>query len=471
MRKIKVNAKEITPEKLAELRRNAAGILADHRRSLLNDFPFTGSVLMSLNIIPTRDIRLATAACDGKNIYFDIDFLSSLSAEHAKFVLGHELWHALLAHMIRGEGYDDQERMNIAMDLEVNQLLVKEGLVCPPDGCMPKMFNLPEDLSAEKYYKLLENFSKSRLQTLANNGTGNGTGNGNGDGSGIPSDDPNTSGNSSGKLKGQFDKHLSEKDNVAQLKPDDSINVCDKWGKLGIDPNYNPGLSKSQLKENAERMREAAISAAQTYERSRGTLPGHLAGFVEKITKAEISWQEVLSSFVTRCIGSEPDWNRPNRRFAYSKTYLPSHTSESVHLGVILDTSGSTENDIPKFLGEVNGIVESFSGYSLTVLQVDTRIHEAVTYGEDNPLDLLHTKFQVKGLGGTRLYPGFKWFQENDENEVDAIICFTDGECENFTEDMNPGIPVLWVLTKDGNANAKAFGEICRFKNDSNEEI
>ena len=84
---------------------------------------------------------------------------------------------------------------------------------------------------------------------------------------------------------------------------------------------------------------------------------------------------------------------------------------------------------------------------------------------------MLHCRVQVRGLGGTRLYPGFKWFQENDENEVDAIVCFTDGECENFTEDMNPGIPVLWVLTKDGNANAKAFGEICRFKNDSNEEI
>lgn len=463
MRKIKVNAKEITPEKLAELRRNAAGILADHRRSLLNDFPFTGSVLMSLNIIPTRDIRLPTAACDGKNIYFDIDFLSSLSSEHAKFVLGHELWHALLAHMMRGKGFDDHERMNIAMDLEVNQLLVKEGLICPPDGCMPSKFKVPEGKSAEEYYKLLSSTPNSSLKMLANGGGI--------DSDEIPSNDPNTSGNSSGKLKGQFDKHLSSSDNVAQLKPDDEVNVCDKWGKLDFDPNYNPGLSRSQLKENAEKMREAAISAAQTYERSRGTLPGHLAVFVEKITKAEISWQEVLSSFVTRCIGSDPDWNRPNRRFAYSKTYLPSHTSESIHLGVIIDTSGSTQNDIPKFLGEVNGIVEAFSGYSLTVLQVDTHVNDVQTYGEDNPLDLLHTHFEVKGCGGTTLYPGFEWFQENDENDVDAIICFTDGECEAFTTDMDPGIPVLWVITKDGNKDNKAFGEICMFKNEAGEEI
>ena len=457
MRKIKTNPQEISKEKLAELKKNASMILADHRRSLLNDFPFTGSVLMSLDIIPTRDDRLATAACDGKHIYFDIDFLSSLSPDHAKFVLGHELWHALFAHMLRGEGFENHERMNIAMDLEVNQLLVKEGLQCPPGGCMPKMFNVPPDLSAEEYYKLLSKMSDSQIKIAFDD-----------DGNNIPSDDPNVSGNSSGKLKGQFDKHLSAKDNVAQVESSEGL--ADKWGKLTHDPNYNPGLSKSQLKENTEKMREAAISAAQSYERTRGNLPGYLTKFVEKITKAEIPWQEVLASFITRCIGSEPNWNRPNRRFVYSRTYLPSHISETIRLGVIIDTSGSTTGDIPKFLGEVNGIVEAFSGYSLTVLQVDSQVNEAKTYNEEEPLDLLNTHFKIKGFGGTTLYSGFRWFQEND-CDIDAIVVFTDGECENFTEEMDPGLPVLWVITKDGKTKNKAFGEICMFKKNATEEI
>lgn len=459
MRKIKANPQEISKEKLAELRTNALRILSDHRRSLLNDFPFTGSIMMSLDIIPTRDDRFATAACDGKHIYFDIDFLASLSPDHAKFVLSHEGWHALLQHMLRGEGFEDHERMNIAMDLEVNQLLVKEGLQCPPDGCMPAKFGVPPDLSAEEYYKLLSKMSSNQIRNALGD---------DGDSDGTATDDSNTSGNSSGKLKGQFDKHLTAKDNVAQVKSPDGL--ADKWGKLGHDPNYNPGLSKSQLKENAEKMREAAISAAQSYERTRGTLPGHLAGFVEKITKAEIPWQEVLASFITRCIGSEPDWNRPNRRFAYSRTYLPSRTSETIRLGVIIDTSGSTEGDIPKFLGEVNGIVEAFSGYSLTILQVDTQVNEAKTYCEEEPLDLLHERFEIKGLGGTTLYPGFQWFQEND-CDVDAIVVLTDGECEAFTAEMDPGLPVLWVITKDGQTENKAFGEICMFKKDAAEEI
>lgn len=464
MRKIKVSAKDITPEKLKDLKQNAVRILADHRRSLLNDFPFTGAVIMSLDIVPTRDLRLSTAACDGKRIYFDIEFLASLSPEHAKFVLSHETWHALLAHMLRGEGFSDHARMNIAMDLEVNQLLVKEGLSCPPDGCMPRKFNVPDGLSAEEYYKLLSKQSNQQLQASAGSGA---------DADGDLSEnlnDPNNSGNANGKLKGQFDKHLSESDNVAQLKPDTEAGISDRWGKVGFDPDYNPGLSGDQLKKNAEHMREAAISAAQSYEKQRGSLPGHLAGFVEKITKAEIPWQDVLASFVTRTIGSDPDWNRPNRRFVHSGTYLPSHTSESVKIGVVLDTSGSTESDIPKFLGELNGIVKAFSGYSLTILQVDTQVHESKTYSEDEPLDLEHDKFEVKGLGGTTLEPGFRWFYEND-CEVDAIVCFTDGCCEKFDESMDPGIPVLWMITKGGSKDDKAFGEICEFKNDSNEEM
>ena len=462
MRKIKPNAKEISKEKLAELKANAKGILADHRRTLFNDFPFCGSVIMSLDIVPTRDARLATAACDGRHIFFDIDFLSSLTPDFVKFVLAHEVFHALMAHFMRGNGYDDHSRANIAMDLEVNQLLTREGLSCPPDGCMPKKFHVPEGLSFEEYYKLLgDKPQQSIMQQMMQ---GNSDTNVDGD----TSNDPNSSGNSNSSVKGQFDKHLSPSDNVAQLKPDESL--CDKWGKLGFDPDYSPALSDAEVKESAEHMREAAISAAQNYEKQRGTLPGHLAQFVDKLTKPEVPWQEVLASFVTRVVGSDPDWNRPNRRFVHSRLYLPSHTSESVKLGVIIDTSGSTATDIPKFLGEVNGIVRAFSGYSLTIVQVDTTVNSVETYSDDNPLDLEHSKFNVRGGGGTEIYPGFKYFLENpDDVEVDALVCFTDGYTEDFSEDMDPGIPTLWVVTKDGNTKNIHFGEICQFKNNSSE--
>ena len=103
-------------------------------------------------------------------------------------------------------------------------------------------------------------------------------------------------------------------------------------------------------------------------------------------------------------------------------------------------------------------------------MQVDTTVNSAETYSDDNPLDLEHTKFNVCGGGGTEIYPGFKYFLENsDDVDVDALVCFTDGYTEDFSEDMDPGIPTLWVVTKDGNTKNIHFGEICQFKNDSPE--
>lgn len=462
MRKINEDGKLISDEKLRELKENARGILAEDRRSLINDFPFYGSVAMNMEIVPTRDVRLPTAACDGRTIFFDIDFLSSLSPEHRKFILGHEIMHAIMATALRCEGRE-HEQFNIASDMEINQILQKDGLCVPPDALLPEKRNLPKDQSAEQYYEILTSSGKNQKNDDSNGNSSSGMpGGSDGNGSQQPSDDEqpqNNSGNKNGELKGQFDKHLTKNDNIdAELTPD---NVCDKYGKVGTDKDYRPDVCES----NAEKMREAAITAAQVYERQRGDLPEHLKKLVEDLTKPEISWKEVLQSFVTRTIGSEADWNRPNRRFVSSRVYLPSHDGETVKIGVILDTSGSTANDIPKFLGEVNGIVSAFSGYTLTIVQCDTEVKSCETYDDDNPLDLETTKFEVCGGGGTIINPAFKHFEENDI-DVDAVVCFTDGFTETFTEDMDPGYPVLWMVTKGGKTDTFEFGEVCEFNED-----
>lgn len=468
MRKINENAKEISEEKLKELKENARGILAEDRRALINEFPFYGSVAMNMEIVPTRDVRLPTAACDGKTIFFDIDFLSSLAPEHRKFVLGHEIMHAIMATSLRCEGRD-HEMFNVASDTEINQILQKDGLSVAADACLPDKLGMPKDLSAEQYYELLlakkEAESKQRQNSSSSAGSSSGS-----DGSESPDSSEssesseqedskqmeNTSGNKDGELKGQFDKHIAKSDNInAESIPE---NVSDRYGKVGIDKDFYPEVSES----NAEKMREAAITAAQVYERQRGELPEHLKKIVEDLTKPEISWKEVLQSFVTRTIGEEADWNRPNRRFVSSGTYLPSHDGETVNLGVIIDTSGSTANDIPKFLGEVNGIVKTFSGYTLTIVQCDTEVKSCESYDDDNPLDLENTKFEVQGGGGTIIEPAFKHFEENDI-DVDAVVVFTDGFTERFTEEMDPGLPVLWMVTAGGKTDNFEFGEVCEF--------
>lgn len=460
MRKIDENAREISQAKLESLKQNAAGILAEARRKLLNDQPFVGSVAMNLDIIPTRDFRNPTACTDMNHIYFDIDFLSKLSPEDTLFVLGHEIWHVCMAHGLRTEGRE-HEMANIAADLEVNQLLKSDGFTVPKMGLMPNMFNFPEGLSFEEYYELLLNNQKNKKNQMSGgnlpmNSSGNspmegGSGNSPMEGSGNPS----------GQIDGQFDKHITEQDNVNNIK--NPGNIADRYGKVGVDKDFQPG----QPTENqAQKIREICVSAAQTYERSRGTLPAHLKRFTDKLLTPEVNWREILSSFITRTIGDKSCWSRPNRRFVSSRTYLPSHIGDKLKVAVGIDTSGSTSGDIPRFLGELNGLVKSFGSYELTLIECDAAVGKCEKYDDDNPLDLENTKFEMTGGGGTQLTPIFEKIQ-NDEIDCDCICIFTDGETEHFTPDMDPGIPVLWMVSNGMLDRAKEnydFGEICEFE-------
>ena len=455
------NSREISDAKLAELKDAARHILADCRSQLLTRFPFCGSVIMNLNIVPTRDTRIATAATDGATIYFDIDFLSRLSPNDRLFVLAHEVWHGVMQHMLRTEARD-RKLFNIATDMEVNELLRKDGMTPPLDAVLPEKHYMPSGLSVEEYYHRLverQEFEKRCNRGNSSNGEGSADGQQDGDSSSDsqPQNQNTPSGNKDGEMKGQFDKHIYEGDNAA-AEPE-SGDVDDKYGKVGHDPDYQPNVTKN----NIEKLREAAVSAAQKIERERGELPGHISQLIEKLTEPEIDWRDVLVSFVTRTMGERANWSNPNRRFVSRRMYLPSHEGKKLNVAVGIDTSGSTNRDIPKFLGELNAILGSAESYELTLLECDTRVTKYEKYDETNPLSL--ENYVKTGGGGTRLAPIFEKLEE--ENDVpDCAIVFTDGECEQFDEQMNPGYPVLWVLTKDGHEANFKFGEVLKFKED-----
>lgn len=474
MRKIVQKAKEVSPEKEKELKENAFGILCNARRQLLNNEPFIGSIAMNLDIVPVRDIRLPTAATDGSKIYFDIDFLSSLNSNDTVFVLAHEVWHCAMAHFIRDEGRE-HDLFNVATDLEVNQILETDGMSVPADCLMPDKLKLKRGLSAEEYYELLLKQSKKNSKgnsqgkkSQADKGSGSGSDAENDKNDGSPM---NSSGNKDGKLTGQFDKHITDLDtndtdaNGAGEGQGGGNGKCmsDKYGKLGFDKDFNPRPSKQQV----DKMREMAVAAVQQVERERGELPAHLKRFVNELLTPKVDWREVLHSFVTRAMGEKSDWNRPNRRFISSHTYLPSHYGDKLKVCVGIDTSGSTGGDIPRFLGELDGLVKSFGSYELTLIECDAVVGKFEKYDDENPLDLESTKFDISGGGGTTLTPIFEKIKEENV-KCDCICIFTDGYCEDFKREQDPGVPVLWMISngcvKDIAPGHFEFGEVCEFE-------
>lgn len=427
------NLKEISSEEARKLKENAQQILAFCRQQILSKHPFTGAVAMSMDLVPVRDCRCSTAMTDGKTIFFDIDFLAQLNQEEREFVLGHEVWHNVMIHFLRTEGRIPM-LFNYATDMEVNQLLEADGFTSPKDLVYPNsnhghksMFNFPDGLSAEEYYELLMNDENQQQ---------------NGSGADSSSDKKQK------KMSGQFDKHFNPNES---LENDGKNEESDKYGKKGKDEDFNPSSAQTdaQRHEAAERIREAIVAAAQMVERTRGTLPGTIKKIVDEITSPKLPWHEILQQFVASSFTNKTNWNRPNRRFAYTGTYLPSHDGEMVKLAIGIDTSGSCEAAVGAFLSEIVGIAASFGQYELHLIQCDTEVKDCRVFNEGNPLNAENPDIEFKGFGGTQLQPIFDYVDLNDL-DVDAVVVFTDGYCEKFTEAARPGLPVLWVITPEG---------------------
>ena len=452
----KPSSSKLSPEKLASLKENARGILAECRRCLMDRQPFVGGVAMSLDIVPTRDKRVPTACTDGKSIYFDIDFLSNLSVDERLFVIAHEIWHNVMLHFVRCESRD-HNIFNIATDLEVNQLLVKDGLCIPKECLWPDQFGFKHDLNAEQYYELLLNQQNKSKSGSNGKSSSSASGSGNSQSNSNNSESKLTS---AGKPKGQFDSHKYEGDDDEN---DVGENCSDKWGEVGFDEDFKPETSEDEMRKNVAAVREAAVTAAQNYERQRGELPAHIKGIVQKLLKPEVSWKEVLAQFITRASGEDRTWRTPNRRFVHSGLYLPSTEGMKMKIAVGIDTSGSVMADLPKFLGELNSLVKSFGSYELHLIQCDARIQDYKLYTEEDPLDLEHEKFNVHGMGGTKLKPIFNYIELN-QLDVDAAVIFTDGYCERFNTYDAPSYPVLWMVSKGGSKENLTFGEVHVFE-------
>ena len=475
-----LNARELTEEETKTLKKKASEILSVCRRDVLTKYPFIGSIALRMEMAPVRDIRVRTACTDGNAIYFDIAFLSSLTREEQTFVLAHEVWHAVMMHLVRRQNRIP-ELFNIATDKEVNYMLQKDGFTAPKELLLPTKEE--EGKCAEEIYEMLLKKMKNNQQQQQNQQNKNGNSSNR---NGQPSQNGSQSdkdGNKTGEFRGQFDKHVY--DGMEDGQPNQSGNgqngdgdgdgdsssnsyseLTDKYGKVGFDSDFQPKVSK----DFADKMRETIVSEAQRVEKMKGSLPAHIKELVKKCTQAEIKWQEVLAQFVTRCYNSgNRSWIPPNRRHVHNGVYLQSRQTTKIKACAVIDTSGSTYGDRQTFLTELNGLVKSFGQYELTIMCADAEVASCNTYTQDDDLDIESNGFEMAGGGGTSFCPAFDYVLDN-QIDCDCLIYLTDGYGD--APKKNPiGIPVLWVITKDGTEDFCDWGQKIRFKhNDSNFE-
>lgn len=469
----KMAAKDDKTMDISEVKEKVRKGLEYARWKILDRQPFIGEMLLRFSIVPTYDQAIETAATDGTKIFFDCEFYSKLDEAEREFVLAHEVWHNIFLHFTRRSTRDTM-LWNVATDMEINHMLQNEGMKVLSGACLPDP--IVAGKNAEDIYAYLMKQMQKNSQKQ-NNGDGQGGGQGGsggknggssssssgendqGDGSG----DENNCGNNNTKFGNQFDKHVYEgqqkKNSQGNGQGDKQKNG--KWGPRGNDPDFNPSMKDGKEVEN--QIKEMVCSVAQSIERKQGHLPAGIDQIVKEMLKPEIDWKEALSQFVTKVFGSgEHNWRRCSRHALARDFYLPGRSEERIKIAVCLDTSGSYLADLPKFLGELNSLLNTFGRYEITLIQCDAEVQDVETFDQDSPIDVKH--FKTKGGGGTDFRPAFKWIREHDEDSYSCILFFTDGygSCNKYP----PSKPVLWILTSDGTDEFCDWGEKIRFKHD-----
>ena len=132
--------------------------IAALKRKMLVKYPFFGSVVANVGYKENKDIP--TAGTDGETIYYNPEYLESLSVEEQTFVFAHEVCHIAFNHILRSEG-KDPELWNIATDGVINQFLKRDGLKIAKGGV-----DIAEaiDYDAEQLYEKLLQEKQQRQQ-------------------------------------------------------------------------------------------------------------------------------------------------------------------------------------------------------------------------------------------------------------------------------------------------------------------
>ncbi len=383
----------------AELRAAAVRRWSADRTWFVFRRPHLATLAMHLEIVAVIDERLPTAATDGRHVFVNPYWLRTLSGDDGRFVLAHEVWHCALSHATRRRDRHPQ-RWNLAVDHEVNDLLVRDHFTLPERGVHFPDFS---GFHAERVYDLLSERTS------------------------VPPREAN------------HDVHLS---------PSSPLEAASGLGSAygPISGRRDPALvTRYDPLQDAEWDRLLVTQAA----RLAGKLPGALQLRLERLTAPRVDWRAVLRQFLSTAASSRFAWVPPSRRHLHRGWFLPSRQrSPSLRIAVAVDTSGSTSRDWPWFVAEVRSLCQSFGRYELRLLLCDTKVRYDQWFGDEHarttpPRALI-------GGGGTEFCPVFERLAPDPPP---ALVFFTDGI--GTAPSTPPAYPVLWCLTNGARAPAE----------------
>jgi len=384
---------------------NTHDSLARASKELMLKEPFYGLLLLSLNKQWNKRVPTAGVSKNGVNFQLTIneDFWNSLSDNHKRGLLKHELLHIGFFHIQCQDEFQNKKVANIAMDIEINQFIDAEDL--PEGGCTLESFaeyNLPPKAGCREYYKLLMQAKEQEEQS-----------------------------GSGGKISDMAGMDDGEQHGSGTNVPDHGT-----WKDF-------EDLSEAEKKLLESQTAHILKEIADSVEKSRGTIPGEFKGILERLRHVEppkFDWRSYVRRFAggAKEVFTKKLRRKDNKRFEENPGLK---IKNKRHLLVAIDTSGSvSDKEVKEFLNEIHHIHKT--GSEVTILQCDTVIRSIEKYKPNEDITL-------HGRGGTDFDPVLEYYNEN-QRKYTCLFYLTDGECST---DVKPKGKMLWVISTRGEIN------------------
>ena len=379
------------------------------RVGLLLRHPFFGNLATRLTMVDASD-WCQTLATDGRNFYFNYEFIDKLTPKEAEFGFAHEVLHNVFDHMGRRDERDPV-LSNIAADYATNQILKDERI-----GTVPSFMQIYQDdkyrsKSYEEIYdELYENADKIDIVKL-------------------------------GEL---LDEHLDGEGDSEADSPE---------GK------GRPKLTAEEKKQIRDEIKEAMVAAAQSA--GAGKVPAGVARMIKDFTEPKMDWRQLLRMNIQSILKSNFSFSRPNRKSQHCGAILPGMLNEeTIDVSVAIDMSGSISDEMANdFISEVKGIMDEYVDFKLDLWCFDTQVYNYAKFTSDNADEIMEYKCQ--GGGGTDFDVNYQ-FMKDEGLEPKRFIMFTDGYPSDSWGDENY-CESLFVI--HGNDTIKSpFGQTAYYK-------
>jgi len=338
--------------------------MKDIKMQTLQIYPFLGSIIAGIQLIPSNDIE--RAGTTGKVVYYNPEFINTLNKSEQIYVFAHEFLHIAFDHLTRAKG-KDFELWNIATDAVINGLLEKDGFSKPSFSIIFQ--NGACDKTAEQVYAEL--LKEQRI---------------NGD-----------------KDKSNIFKKPSKEDGMGS----ESNKKC-----------FQGHASHEMWTEAYKNEQEITDAKAVSYAVQKSILAGKSSSAVAKAFKLEfdtaplINWKYLLR----QSLKQNEDWSYKYAEFKNGVLLpklmrLPANETQ-----IMIDTSGSVSNKlIMAFLMEIKNILKTS--------KVLAGCFDTQFYGFQEVTKKNINCFNIVGRGGTNFNIAVNSFTKGAINK----IIFTDG--------------------------------------------